>query len=175
MKNQLLLTLTAFIFTFNISAQTLQKTEGNIRFISDKKGITAETNSFKSEINVQKKSISFTVYIADFLFKKKKMQTHFNNKGVMSSALFPEANFKGKIICDADLSISGTYDVVVTGMIKIRDVEKEYSAKGSIKITSAGVAVSSEFIILREDFNIKGFYASMTDDLIKVYLVSVYK
>jgi len=175
MKNRFILLFALSLFTFNLSAQTLQKSEGNIRFISDKKGFNAETTSFKSEINVKEKTISFTVFIADFLFKKKKMQAHFNNKGVMNSSLFPEATFKGKLITQADLSVAGTYDIEVKGIIKIRDVEKEYSAKGTIKITSAGVAVSSEFMIVREDFNIKGFYASMTDDIIKVYLVAVYK
>jgi polyisoprenoid-binding protein YceI len=175
MKKRLILLLIIVIPSLTIFAQTLKLNEGNIRFISDKKGFSAENTSFTSEINIQEKTISFIVPIVKFSFVKPKMEKHFNNKGVMNSKEFPTATFNGKIITDKDLTKPGTYQVTVEGKINIHNVEKDYKAEGSIKITSEGVAIKSEFVINREDFEIKGLYASMTDDVIKVYLVSVYK
>ena len=175
MKKTLIIIFLTTISSLSLSSQTIKLSEGSIRFISEKKGISAENTSFSSQINVKEKSVSFTIPIAGFIFKKQKMQDHFNNKGVMHSEKFPEATFNGKIITDKDLSKAGTYEVVVEGKIKIRNVEKDYKANGSIKITTEGVAIKSEFKIVREDFGIKGFYASMTDDIMKVFLVAVYK
>lgn len=175
MKKILFAFLITIISSGTIYAQTLKLREGNIRFISDKKGFSAVNTTFKSEINVEEKTVSFTIPIVEFVFEKQKMQDHFNNKKVMNSNKFPEATFNGKIITDKDLSASGTYDISVEGKMNIHNVEKDYKTKGSIKITSDGVAVKSEFVIIREDFNIKGLYASMTDDVIKVFLVAVYK
>jgi polyisoprenoid-binding protein YceI len=175
MKSELFILLIIAASSFNITAQTLQLREGNIRFISEKKGISAENTTFKSEINIQEKTISFSVPITGFSFEKQKMQDHFNNKGVMHSKLFPNASYNGKIISNEDLSKPGSYDVKVEGKIKIKDAEKEYTANGTIKISVEGVAIKSEFMINKKDFNIKGLYANMTDDIIKVFLVSVYK
>ncbi len=175
MKKILLILLVAITSSFTLSAQTIQLSEGSIRFISDKKGFSAENTTFESKVNLQEKTISFSVPITGFIFKKQKMQDHFNNKGVMDAKQFPQATFNGKIITDKNLSDNGTYNVKVAGKIKIKDIEKDYEAEGSIKITTEGIAIKSEFVIIREDFNIKGFYASMTDDIIKIYLVAVYK
>ena len=93
MKTGILVLLIFIVSSLNITAQTLQLNEGNIRFISDKKGITSENNTFKSEINIQEKNISFSVSITGVTFQKKKMQDHFYGKGVMHSESFPEATF----------------------------------------------------------------------------------
>jgi len=173
MKSSILILFIYVVSFINLSAQSLALKEGNIRFISEKKGISAENTTFKSEINIQEKSISFSITIKGFIFKKPKMQDHFNDK-VMISETFPTASFNGKIITTEDLSKPGTYEVKVEGNMQIIDVKKEYNANGTIKISADGVAVKSEFMINKKDFNIEGFYANMTDDIIKVFLVSVY-
>ena len=173
MKSSILFLFIYVVSLINLSAQSLTLKEGNIRFISEKKGISAENTTFKSELAIKEKNLSFLVTIEGFVFKKPKMQDHFNDK-VMISATFPSASFNGKIITNEDLSKPGTYDVKVEGFMQIKDVKKEFSANGSIKISADGVAVKSEFMINKKDFNITGFYANMTDDIIKVFLVAVY-
>ena len=86
------------------------------------------------------------------------MEEHFNDDDYMASGKFPKAGFKGKIanISSINFSKDGTYNVLASGNLTIRDVTKPVASQGTITVKNGVVTAASDFKIQRKDYNIIG-------------------
>lgn len=115
--------------------------------------IEAKTEKGVSAINIKTKAIYFKVPIASFQFRQKLMQEHFN-QNYLESDKYPYAEFKGKVLDDADLSKDGTYQVTVEGTLNLHGVEKNYKEKGTITVRGGNITAGATFNIRIADHRI---------------------
>lgn len=172
MKNIL---TTAFIalLALSMNAQDLISNTGSVTFNAPKeKGVTATSQSLTSKINLETKEIVFSVPIQAFKFASSRMQGHFNQEGVMNSAEYPKAKFKGTIITDADLSIDGTYAVTVEGEMTIRGASNTFTSEGEVIVKDGKVEVRSSFVINAFEF---GIDSKDFGDVVEVTLNALYE
>jgi len=120
--------------------------------------------------------ISAKVTIKSFIFKKKLMQEHFNEK-YLESDQFPYANYKGKIleINKIDFSKDGTYKVKTKGKLTIHGVTQDVTTSGTIKVEGTKATINTQFDVLLKDYNIKkpSVVAMKIADKIQVTINSV--
>jgi len=116
--------------------------------------ITATSNQGVSGLDFDSKSIYFRVAIRSFEFEKKLMQEHFN-ENYLESSKYPNAEFKGTIKEDLNISKDGTFPVTVQGDLTIHNVTKSYTVKGELKITGGKVAAKAIFPVKLADHQIK--------------------
>ncbi|HEY1023992.1 MAG TPA: YceI family protein [Sphingobacteriaceae bacterium] len=115
--------------------------------------IEATSRTGVAILNTETREIQFNIPIRSFDFAKKKMQEHFN-ENYMESDKHPNARFKGKINQAIDLSVSGNYNVSVTGDLEVHGVKQKRTISGSIKVAPGSVAISSKFDVRCADHNI---------------------
>ncbi|MDB4835051.1 YceI family protein [Cyclobacteriaceae bacterium] len=167
---KLLLLIPLFIASIAFS-QSKVSNSGKIHFQSlNKKDVKADCISFTSKIDINTKKIVFSVPIQGFEFKQALMQKHFNNDKNMNSVAFPKAKFVGTITSEIDFTKDGVYEVEVAGKITIRDVTKDYTAKGTITIKDGQIEVRSTFVIPGNDFGLTTKYAKE----IEITLYAIY-
>jgi polyisoprenoid-binding protein YceI len=116
--------------------------------------IDAKTTQGVSAINIKTKAVYFKVPINTFQFKKKLMQEHFN-ENYLESDKYPNAEFKGKITDNVDLTKDGTYPVTVDGTMNIHGVAKTYREKGTITVGNGKVTATAKFNVRVADHKIK--------------------
>ena len=81
------------------------------------------------------------------------MQEHFN-ENYLETEKYPNAEFKGKLEGDFDLSKKGEYAVKAKGIFNIHNVEKEYTIDAVISVADSGPTIYAKFPILLEDHDI---------------------
>ncbi|WP_291912929.1 YceI family protein [Chitinophaga sp. CB10] len=116
--------------------------------------IEAKTNKAVSAINIKTKAIYFKVPIASFDFDERLMQQHFNST-YMESDKYPNAEFKGKILDEVDLSVAGTYNVTVEGTLNLHGVDKTYREKGTITVSGNALQLNARFNVKLADHKVK--------------------
>lgn len=129
---------------------------GRVRFVSDAEleRIEATSNELAGAINIESRSVFFTLRIFSFNgFNSGLQQEHFN-ENYMETDVFPNATFKGKIIDDVDLRKNGTYEVRVKGMLTIHGVSAERIINGKIVINGTSMKAESSFNVLLADHDI---------------------
>lgn len=155
MKNLFLL-FSMVIITSAVSAQDVFSCK-NTRFSffssAPLEDIEAKTDKGVSAINVKTGAIYFKVPIASFQFRKKLMQDHFN-QNYLESDKYPFAEFKGKVLENADLNRNGTYEVTVEGTLNLHGVDKPYREKGTITVKDGNITAGSTFNIRIADHRI---------------------
>ena len=92
-------------------------------------------------------NIVFQLNVNDFNFRKKLMQTHFN-ENYLESDVYPKSTFIGKVI-----ALEGD-NAKVKGMLTIHGVTKEIEAVGTLLKKNESIEILSEFKIKLEDYNI---------------------
>lgn len=81
------------------------------------------------------------------------MQEHFNDD-YLESDKYPDATYVGKINETIDFSKDGITEVTITGKLKIHNVTKDVTQKGTIAIKDGVIILHSGFYIALKDYNI---------------------
>ena len=131
--------------------------KGEITFRSEaqREQITASSSKLIGIINPTNRTFVFKVAVRSFHgFNSALQQEHFNEK-YLESEEFPEASFRGKIIEDIDLSISGIYEVRAKGILTIHGIEMERIIKCRTTVKKDVIFIKSNFSVLLSDHSIK--------------------
>ena len=156
MMKKLLLSLSAFCFSFSVYAQDMfTVSKGEVTFFSDApiEDITAENNQPGSMINMITREIAVIIPVRNFVFEKELMKEHFNEK-YMESDKFPMASFKGTIAEEVDLSKDGEYPATAKGKLNIHGVEQDLTLVGKISRNGKSIIVTSDFKVALKDYKI---------------------
>lgn len=138
-------------------AQLYKTFNGNIKIFSSAplEDIKAESNLTTAFINIKTLKMAFSVKINSFEFPNKLMQEHFNEKYMESDKKGYEiASFIGSLD-KVDLTKDGTYNVIVTGKLKIHNVENPRTIMGTIVVGDGKIKIFSNFKVRCADHNIE--------------------
>ena len=135
--------------SINCFSQKYISNDGEITFFSYApiEDIKAVNKKVSAVYNSADDNIVFQLNINDFNFRKKLMQTHFN-ENYLESDLYPQSTFIGKVI-----ALEGN-KAKVKGMLTIHGVTKEIEADGTLLKNNESVEILSEFKVNLEDYNI---------------------
>lgn len=157
MMKSILFTFLLFIASSSIKAQTVY-TDQHVLFnffssapIED---IKAESKDGVSALDIASRSVYFKVPIRSFKFEKGLMQEHFN-ENYLESDKYPNAEFRGSIKGNIDLSKDGTYEVTVQGNLDLHHVIKSYTVKAELSVKEGEISARSSFPVKLVDHNIK--------------------
>lgn len=153
------LILPAFILIFNFaSAQNklYSSSKSEISFFSKAplEDIEAKNTRANSIINLSNRELVVRIPVAQFQFKNKLMQQHFN-ENYMESEKYPYATFKGKINEELDLSKTGVYSVSASGVLNIHGVEQERKLSGKLTVGEKSLVLEAIFEVLLVDHKIE--------------------
>ncbi len=153
------LILPAFILIFNFaSAQNklYSSSKSEISFFSKAplEDIEAKNTRANSIINLSNRELVVRIPVAQFQFKNKLMQQHFN-ENYMESEKYPYATFKGKINEELDLSKTGIYSVSSSGVLNIHGVEQERKLSGKLTVGEKSLVLEAIFEVLLVDHKIE--------------------
>ena len=117
--------------------------------------IKASSDIVQGAINLEEKTIVFTVDNKSFKgFNSPLQQEHFY-ENYMEIQTHPTSVFQGKIIEDIDRN-SGLEQVVrVKGTLSIHGVDQERIIKGTMRMQDDRIIIHSDFTVPLEDHNIK--------------------
>lgn len=138
-----------FFISFDCYSQQYIANDGEITFFSYApiEDIKAVNKKVSAAFDISNNDIVFQLYISDFNFRKKLMQTHFN-ENYLESDIFPKANFVGKVFALEEDS------AIVRGLLTIHGVSKEIEANGMFIKNNNSIKISSEFNVKLEDYNV---------------------
>ena len=138
-----------FFISIDCFSQQYIANDGEITFFSYApiEDIKAVNKKVSAAFDVSNNDIVFQLYISDFNFRKKLMQTHFN-ENYLESDVFPKANFVGKVFALEEDS------AIVRGLLTIHGISKEIEANGMFIQNNNTIKISSEFKIKLEDYNV---------------------
>ena len=138
-----------FFISIDCYSQQYIANDGEIIFFSYApiEDIKAVNKKVSAAFDISNNDIVFQLYISDFNFRKKLMQTHFN-ENYLESDLYPQSTFIGKVIV-----LEGD-KAKVKGMLTIHGVTKEIEADGTLLKNNESVKILSEFKVKLEDYNI---------------------
>ncbi len=137
--------------------QTYVCADGYVTFRSEAplEVIIAESRQLKGVLDIEKNTFAFSIEIQSFEgFNSPLQRVHFN-ENYLESNRFRTASFSGKIIERLDFSKSGAHEVRAKGTFNIHGVEKERIIQGTLNINEDSLEISSSFIVLLDDHNIK--------------------
>ena len=119
--------------------------------------IDAVNNSVMAVIDGTKKNIAFSLFMKQFDFPKKLMQTHFNENYVESDK-FPKATFSGVITSPSAVNFSkdGTYNVTVEGDLTIKGRTQKVKAPATIVVAGKTLKTNASFNIKLADIGVEG-------------------
>lgn len=131
--------------------------EGEIRFHSEapQELIRAASGELKGALDIRKKTFVFRIPITSFQGFNSPLQREHFNENYMETIRFPEAVFAGKIIEDVDFAKDGTYQVRAKGRLVVHGLEQERIIPSKVVVKGDKITVSSEFVVLLADHNIK--------------------
>lgn len=138
-----------FFISIDCYSQQYIANDGEITFFSFApiEDIKAVNKKVSAAFDISNNDIVFQLYISDFNFRKKLMQTHFN-ENYLESDIYPKANFVGKVFALEEDS------AVVRGLLTIHGVSKEIEANGMFIKNNNSIKISSEFNVKLEDYNV---------------------
>jgi hypothetical protein len=154
MPRSLIILLVVLFQTQIISAQRYSTRDGLAEFYSHAplEDIRAQNKKVQCLLNAETGDVAFRIRIADFQFRKKLMQEHFNEK-YMESEKYPEATFTGTL---GEFSTSATapQQVVAKGKLTIHGITHEVAIPGTVTFSAAGVRMNSKFTVKLDDYKI---------------------
>jgi len=138
-----------FFISIDCYSQQYIANDGEITFFSYApiEDIKAVNKKVSAAFDISNNDIVFQLYICDFNFRKKLMQTHFN-ENYLESDIYPKANFVGKVFALEEDS------AVVRGLLTIHGVSNEIEANGMFIKNNNSIKISSEFNVKLEDYNV---------------------
>jgi len=152
MKKWMVLAI-CFVCASGTMAQVYVTRTGAVNFFSKTplEDIKAENGQVYAAVDLSKKTIAFSMLLKSFLFRKELMQEHFNENYVESDK-FPKSTFKGSFT--GDVVAGKTNTIQVQGVLSLHGVEKNVSASATLELKDGGLAGSSKFELIPEDFKI---------------------
>ncbi len=155
-KNTCTKVIAGLLLSFSTFAQNIICKNGVSSFFSETplENIDATNKNVGSVINLKSKEIVVQINIADFKFKNRLMEEHFN-ENYLETEKFPKAFFKGTIQESIDWGHSGNYDVTAKGILTIHGISKERVFQGKIQIDSDKLVLNSMFEVLLVDHKIE--------------------
>lgn len=150
----------AFVFAAGTAAQAQKYFTKNATVVFNSKApletIEGTNKTTTAVIDSKTGAIAFSVLIKGYVFEKKLMQEHFNEK-YMESDKFPKSDFKGVISNNADVKYAtdGVYNVNVSGKLTVHGVTKDVTAAGKITVKGGKVSATSEFTIALADYKVE--------------------
>ena len=137
------------LMSINCFSQKYTANDGEITFFSyaPVEDIKAINKNVSAVYDISSNDIIFQLDISDFNFRKKLMQTHFN-ENYLESDIYPKANFIGKVI-----AVEGD-KAKVKGLLTIHGITRDIEATGALVKKGDFVKILSEFKIKLEDYNI---------------------
>ena len=157
MMNRILTIILLFLSAGSTAAQHIYTSRNaTISFFSyaPVEDIKAKSEAGIAAIDINSRSIYFKVPVRSFKFRKSMMEEHFNEK-YLESDKYPNAEFKGKIVEDIDLSKEGSYAVTVQGELEIHNVTKKYTTRATLKVAGGKIYASSTFNVRLVDHQVK--------------------
>ncbi|PTX11336.1 YceI-like domain-containing protein [Pontibacter mucosus] len=131
---------------------------GHIWFFSDAplEDIEAHNRKVVSILDTNSGELVFSVPMNEFQFRKKLMQTHFNENYVESDK-YPKASFKGKVINikDVNLQQNAAYKVRVQGVLNIHGRNKDIDTVGVLEVKDGRLYGKSTFSVTPQEFDIR--------------------
>jgi polyisoprenoid-binding protein YceI len=131
---------------------------GKITFYSKApmEDIEATTKTAAAVLDAASGAVQFSVLMKGFEFRKALMQEHFNENYVESNK-YPNGEFKGVIVNNADINYSkpGTYTARVRGKLTMHGVTKDVETNGTVVVEGDGLKTNTVFNIQLSDYNIK--------------------
>ena len=115
--------------------------------------IEANNTKASSIINTANRELVVRIPIAQFQFRNRLMQQHFN-ENYLESEKFPYATFKGKINEMINFSKSGVYEVSASGTLNIHGVDQERTIKGKLIIAENTLNLDTKFDVMLIDHKI---------------------
>lgn len=147
-------TLTAF----KPSASKLISKDAHISFFSHTavEDITANNYKVVSTLDPTTGDIVYSVPMQSFEFEKALMQKHFNSKDFLNTKKFPKAKFTGKItnLEAVDFEKDGTYEVMVTGNLNIKEETKPLNEKATLTVEGGNVILDSKMNVVLADYGV---------------------
>ncbi len=173
MKN-LMVILLVIVAMGTVNAQTIYSTKTGLASFFSKtpmRDIKAKNDNVGVVLNTATREMVFVVSIKNFIFPDALMQEHFN-ENYMESDKYPDANFKGKFNEKIDFTKDGITNVTATGKLKIHNVEKEVTEKGTVTVKDGKISLHSEFNVEIKDYNIT-IPKVVFDDIAKTILITI--
>ncbi len=141
----------------SVNAQTIYSTKtGTASFLSKTpiRDIYGKNDKVGVVLNTATNEMVFVVSIKNFDFTDALMQEHFN-ENYMESDKYPDATFKGKFNEKIDFTKNGVTNVTATGKLKIHNVEKEVTEKGTLTVKDGKITMKCDFVVACKDYNIE--------------------
>jgi polyisoprenoid-binding protein YceI len=156
MRQSLILSV-FFILSLHASAQnqlySIKTSEFSFFSKALMEDIEANNTKASSIINTANRELVVRIPIAQFQFRNRLMQQHFN-ENYLESEKFPYATFKGKINEMINLSKSGVYEVSASGTLNIHGVDQERTIKGKLIIAENTLNLDTKFDVMLIDHKI---------------------
>ena len=145
--------ITSIVFFFSATqlfAQQYLSNNGKISFFSNApmEDISAQNNKVSAIYDRDTKELVFQLNIIDFVFPNSLMQEHFN-ENYLESDIYPKSTFTGKII-NQDAA-----QTTVEGDLTIHGKTNKVKVEGNLNQENNTVNISSSFIVMLEDYDIK--------------------
>jgi hypothetical protein len=156
MKNQIVIFLLAMAIG-TVNAQNIYTTKtGMASFLSKTpiRDIYGKNDKVGVVLNTSTNEMVFVVSIKNFEFTDALMQEHFN-ENYMESDKYPTANFNGQFNEKIDYSKDGITNITATGKLKIHNIEKEVTEKGTLTVKDGKIILHSEFTVECKGYNIE--------------------
>lgn len=156
MKKLAVFLIASFVFLAKSEAQIYMADSCRVVFFSAAtiEDITATNTVSKPVMSTASGDIQISITIAQFIFRKKLMQEHFN-EDYMESDKYPHAVFKGKVNEKVNYTSDGVNKVTVTGVMEMHGVKKTITIPGTITIKNGVIFLAAKFDVAPADYNIK--------------------
>ena len=116
--------------------------------------VKAKNESVTCVLNPSTGEIASLALIKGFRFKVALMEEHFN-ENYMESDSYPKATFKGKIDnFDVSKLTTTAQNFTIKGKMELHGKSKDITITASIKKTSDGIDIDSNFTVNTDDFGI---------------------
>ena len=143
---------------FKPFAGKLVSKDAHISFFSHTavEDITANNYKVVSTLDPTTGEVVYSVPMQSFEFEKALMQKHFNSKDFLNTKKYPKAKFTGKItnLEAVDFEKDGTYEVMVTGNLNIREETKPLNEKATLTVEGGNVILDSKMNVVLADYGI---------------------
>lgn len=118
----------------------------------------ADNKAVIASLDTKQGTVAFEAAVKNFAFSNAMIQDHFNGQKWMNSDAFPKFTFKGKIdnLSKVNFKKDGTYSIVVTGDLTVKDITKPVKAPAKVIVKNGVIAATSEFTIALSDYGISG-------------------
>ncbi|MBL1281131.1 MAG: YceI family protein [Fluviicola sp.] len=161
MKKSILVLALVFAFiglSHGQSESKIVSEKGRIEFLSQTsiEDISAHNSKIKSSLDTTSGELIISVPMQSYKFENATMQRHFNSPSFLDTKQFPKSKFKGSIInlAEVDLTMDGTYNVVIKGDLSLHGVTNPVTEKGTITVKGSEITLDSKMKITLAEYNV---------------------